>query len=75
MFLENLEEIRICDENAFSLANCVKQKFKSKVTNHNIVKVQTLTPSFPWLPVHASWGNISHSRSFLQFEELNELLF
>lgn len=74
MFLENLEDVRLCDE-GFSLANCVKQKFKSMFTSPRVLKLQPLTPAAFSLPVCASWGSISHSWSFLQFEKLNELLF
>lgn len=53
MFLENLEEISICDENAFSPANCVVQTFKSEVTNHSVLKVNRwLLPSSCFLSVH-----------------------
>lgn len=72
MFLESVEEIRLCGK-GFSLANCIKQKCKSMFTNHSVLMVQPLTPSFS-LPVCASWGSISHRWSFLQFDKLNELL-
>lgn len=41
MFLENVEEVRLCDEKkCFSLADCVQGRFKSMVTNHSVLKVQ-----------------------------------